>query len=245
MAASMFAQACDALVRERDRVFLERVAKDYNLSFEELSTKYLECSEAAIKVPRKYTKKAKVVTVETADGETTAKPVKPVAEKQCCTAHTSKKEPCKFSALKGEVFCKRHLRASLGEPAEPKAPKAKKAAKPEQPVHSHPVDQEATEPCDVCTKYGKPLEAPPTEFETVEQRLADLNKKACLKVIELKGESDELKEHLAYCEEEVERTKPKPLTAAQRLAAMLAAEDSDSESDADSTILEPEAYEDD
>jgi len=219
----MFAQACDALVRERDRVFLERVAKDYNLDFAELSAKYLEVSEAAIKVPRKYTKKAKVVTVETADGE--AKPTKaakPAAEKQCCTAHTSKKEPCKFSALKGEVFCKRHLRASLGEPAEPKAPKAKKAAKPAEPVHSHPVDQEPTEPCDVCTKYGKPLEAVPTEFETVEARAAEYNKKT-------DGE-DEV---------------PKPLTAAQRLAAMLAAEDSDSESDADSTILEPEAYEDD
>jgi hypothetical protein len=222
MAASMFAQACDALVRERDRVFLERVAKDYNLDFEELSAKYLEASEAAIKVPRKYTKKAKVVTVETAEtGETKAP--KPVAEKQCCTAHTSKKEPCKFSALKGEVFCKRHLRASLGEPAEPKAPKAKKAAKPAEPVHSHPVDQEPTEPCDVCTKYGKPLEAPPTKFETVEARAV---------------ESDEL------CEDEVARVS-KPQTAAQRLAAMLAAEDSDSESDDDSTILEPEAYEDD
>jgi len=226
----MFAQACDALVRERDRVFIERVAKDYNLNFEELSAKYLEVSEAAIKVPRKYTKKAKVVTVETAEGETKPAP-KPAAEKQCCTAHTSKKEPCKFSALKGEVFCKRHLRASLGEPAEPKAPKAKKAAKPAEPVHSHPVDQEATEPCDVCTKYGKPLEAVPTKFETVEARAADLNKKACLKMIELTGET----------EEEVS----KPLTAAQRLAAMLAADDSDSESDADSTILEPEAYEDD
>ena len=214
MAASMFAQACDALVRERDRVFIERVAKDYNLNFEELSAKYLECSEAAIKVPRKYTKKAKVVTVETVEGE--AKPVKPAAEKQCCTAHTSKKEPCKFSALKGEVFCKRHLRASLGEPAEPKAPKAKKAAKPAEPVHSHPVDQEATESCDVCTKYGKPLEAVPTKFETVTKRECDSDSETA-----------------------------KPLTAAQRLAAMLAAEDSDSESDADSTILEPEAYEDD
>jgi hypothetical protein len=206
MAASMFAQACDALVRERDRAFLERVAKDYNLNFEELSSKYLEVSEAAIKVPRKYTKKAKVVTVETG----AAPAPKPVAEKQCCTAHTSKKEPCKFSALKGEVFCKRHLRASIGEPAEPKAPKAKKAAKPEEPVHSHPVDEDATDPCDVCTKYGKPLEAVPSEFETVD-----------------------------HCEEVA-----KPQTAAQRLADMLAA-DSDSESDADSTMIESETYEDD
>jgi len=212
----MFAQACDALVRERDRVFLERVAKDYNLDFAELSAKYLEVSEAAIKVPRKYTKKAKVVTVETAEGETKpVKAAKPAAEKQCCTAHTSKKEPCKFSALKGEVFCKRHLRASLGEPAEPKAPKAKKAAKPAEPVHSHPVDQEAVDPCVVCEKYGKPLDEVPAKFETVEARAAD------------------------ECEEEV----AKPLTAAQRLAQMLAEENSVEESDDDSAILEQEEYE--
>lgn len=215
MAASMFAQACDALVRERDRVFLERIAQDYNLDFAELSAKYLEVSEAAIKVPRKYTKKAKVVTVETAEGE--PKAPKPAADKQCCTAHTSKKEPCKFSALKGEVFCKRHLRASLGEPAEPKAPKAKKAAKPAEPVHSHPVDEDAVDPCVVCEKYGKPLDEVPTKFETVVAR------------VEASG---------------IETKQAKPLkTAAQRLAEMLAEENSDEESDDDSAILEPEEYE--
>lgn len=178
----MFALACDALVRERDRVFLERVAKDYNLDFEELSAKYLEASESAIKVPRKYTKKPKDVTVVTEPKAPKApKEPKVKAEKQCCTAQTSKKEPCKFSCLKGEVFCLRHLKQSRGETssAEPKVPKAKKVVKTD-PVHSHPIDQKPAEPCDVCEKYGEPLDSTPTEFETVTkpktavQRLAEM-----------------------------------------------------------------------
>jgi len=54
-----FTAAINALVAERDRVFLLRVAADYNLKFEELQQKYLETAEVAIKVPRKYTKKPK------------------------------------------------------------------------------------------------------------------------------------------------------------------------------------------
>jgi hypothetical protein len=55
-------------------------------------------AEAAIKVPRKY-KKREVKDVKTTDeaGQTTK-----------CQGITAKKEPCKFSALKGGCFCKRH-----------------------------------------------------------------------------------------------------------------------------------------
>jgi len=156
--ATSFSIACDALVRERDRAFLQRVADDYKLSFEELSAKYLETSEAAIKVPRKYTKKPKSVEVETTD-------------KKCCTAQTSKKEPCKFSALKGEVFCLRHLKQSRGEKPDKASKKAVKESKTE-PVHTHPVDTKPTEPCDVCETYGEPFGPVPTEF-TVKKSAAD------------------------------------------------------------------------
>ena len=74
MASSTFANAIDALVAERDRQFILRVAQDYNLNFEELNKKYLETAETAIKVPRKYTKKPTAVTVVTEGGE--AVPVK-------------------------------------------------------------------------------------------------------------------------------------------------------------------------
>lgn len=170
-----FADAVNALVAERDRQFIERISKEYNLNFDELSKKYLETAEMAIKVPRKYTKKAK--SVEVVEGEASAatevvpKAPKASKEKPCCTAQTSKKEPCKFSALKGEVFCKRHLKQSLGE-AEPQEPKAKKepkkaaSKKPEQPIHSHPLS-ETDEACDLCASHGNPLEEVEQDFEIV------------------------------------------------------------------------------
>jgi len=141
------------------------VADDYKLSFEELSAKYLETSEAAIKVPRKYTKKPKSVEVETTD-------------KKCCTAQTSKKEPCKFSALKGEVFCLRHLKQSRGEKTEKTV---KKVAKTE-PVHTHPIDEKPSDPCTVCETYGEPFAPVPTEFT--------VNKSAADRLAEILAEAD-------------------------------------------------------
>jgi hypothetical protein len=170
-----FADAINALIAERDRQFVERIAKEYSLNFEELNKKYLETAEMAIKVPRKYTKKAKepksVTVVEGAapDAKEVTKATKAPKEKPCCTAQTSKKEPCKFSALKGEVFCKRHLKQSMEEaaPKEPKAPKAPKAAKkPDQPVHTHPLT-ETDEACDLCASHGNPLEEAEQDFELV------------------------------------------------------------------------------
>jgi hypothetical protein len=167
-----FADAVNALVAERDRQFVERIAKEYNLNFDELNKKYLETAEMAIKVPRKYTKKAKdpksVVVVDGAAPEATEVAPKAPKVKPCCTALTSKKDACKFSALKGEVFCKRHLKQSVGEtePKEPKAKKVPKAKKPEQPVHTHPLS-ESDAACDLCASHGNPLEEKEQDFEIV------------------------------------------------------------------------------
>jgi hypothetical protein len=219
-----FADSINALVAERDRQFVQRIATEYSLNFEELNQKYLETAEIAIKVPRKYTKKAKEPkSVEVVDGAApdatqVAKAPKAPKEKPCCTAQTSKKEPCKFSALKGEVFCKRHLKQSMEEtatkaPKEPKAPKAAKKA--EQPVHTHPLS-ETDEACDLCASHGNPLEAVEQDFEVVMPSPA---------------------------------TGPiKQLTTAQRLAAMLEEADSEAE-DEDMSDREMgvgfEEYEDD
>lgn len=214
-----FTAAILALTQERDRQFILRVSTDYNLPFEELQAKYLETAEKAIKVPRKYTKKVK--SVETGEGpapeakEVTKEPKAP-KEKQCCTAQTSKKEPCKFSALKGEVFCKRHLKQSLGE-SEPKEPKAKKepkkAQKPEQPVHSHPLDT-SDEACDLCASHGNALEAAEQDFEVAKPA-----------------------PHTGPV---------KNLTVAERLAAMLEeADESEAESGSDEEVMVEEEYEDD
>jgi len=94
----MFAQAVDALVRQRDQQFLERIAADYSLDLAELQAKYTAVSEASVKVPRKYKKREpkEVKTTDEAGNQTK------------CQGITAKKEPCKFSALKGGCFCKRH-----------------------------------------------------------------------------------------------------------------------------------------
>jgi hypothetical protein len=176
-----FTAAINALVAERDRVFLMRVAADFNLPFEKLSKLYLETAEQAIKVPRKYTKKPKAVNVVTedaaAESEADSTPApkeapskKAAAEKQKCTACTSKKEPCKFSALKGEVFCKRHLRAdqeAKGEAAPKEKATKKPAAKIEQPVHTHPLNENAEDECELCASHGNPLAMEEGEFEVV------------------------------------------------------------------------------
>ena len=163
--ASTFALACDALVRERDRVFLEKVAADYNLDFKELEAKYLTAAESAIKVPKKYKKREpKSVTVVTEGEAPKPKATKAKAEKQACQGTTAKKEPCKFSALKGECYCKRHLEAAAKateapKPKPAKAPKAPKPAKAAEPVHTHPLDQKPEGECAVCESHGNPLEA--------------------------------------------------------------------------------------
>jgi len=209
-----FTAAINALVEERDRVFLLRVAADYNLKYEELHQKYLETAEVAIKVPRKYTKKPKSVTVAEEPTEKPVKVPKAKAEKQCCTAQTSKKEPCKFSALKGEVFCKRHLKQSLETEAEPKAKAPKepkvKAVKPSAPVHTHDLTAGVVDACDLCQSHGNAL-AETADFElvaphtgpikpvSVESRLAALLEQAD----EFEGESDAESEdgHLAVEDE--------------------------------------------
>ena len=174
MAASVFAQAVDALVAERDRVFIERVALDYNLPVEELKAKYLETAAEAIKVPRQYKKREpKAVTVLTVT-EKASKTPKAKAEKQCCTSQTSKKEPCKFSALKGEVFCKRHLKQALGgADADTAAKPVKKAAKKgAQPVHTHVLTDVPDGDCELCQSHGNPLEPVERHFEVVDASTA-------------------------------------------------------------------------
>lgn len=149
MASSQISIAIEALMITERTELLKRIATDFNLEFADLESNYLE------------PKPAKAVNV---------KSVKVVAAgKQCCTALTSKKEPCKFSALKGDVFCKRHSKKE-----DKPAPSAKSAT---APVHTHelgvaPVSGE----CELCESHGNPVEVDEGEFEiaTVESRLVSL-----------------------------------------------------------------------
>lgn len=153
MAASSFALACDALARERDRVFLLQVAADYNIAFEELEAKYLVAAESAIKVPKQKKPRVAKVTVEGKEPKT-----KPEGER--CQALTAKKGQCSFSSLKGECFCKRHLKQQ-NEPKQdvPKAvkPEPKKAVAKVEPVHEHALDGDKHTDCDLCQSHGTAL----------------------------------------------------------------------------------------
>ena len=203
--ATNFALAVDKMVRERDIAFLQKIAEDYKLPFEELQAKYTTVAEAAVKVKRPYKKREpKMVEITNAEGEKIQVAVKEdkeaSKEKKTCEAQTSKKEACKFSALKGGCFCKRHQRQhdeeQSGEPA-PKRTKKEVVQKQEQPLHTHALDTPGKE-CNLCESHGNPLTSDGDDFELV-----------------MPAESEEVKAPVA-------------LTAAQRLAAML--EESDEES---------------
>jgi len=208
MATTTFALAVDKLVRDRDSAFLQKIAEDYSLPYEELQAKYLTVSEAAVKVKRAYKKREpKMVEITNEDGEKVQVPVKAdkkedSKEKKTCEAQTSKKEACKFSSLKGGCFCKRHQRQhdeeKSGEPA-PKKAKKEIVKKQEQPLHNHSLDTVATD-CNLCSSHGNPLTNTSEDFELV---MPTQTKQ--LKTVEL------------------------PKTQAQRLAAMLEEEDSESE----------------
>ena len=250
MASSTFANAIDALVAERDRQFILRVAQDYNLDFEELNTKYLETAATAIKVPRKYTKREpKSVTVTVIEGGV-ATPKAPKV-KQCCTAATSKKEPCKFSALKGEVFCKRHLKQSTGEaePSEPKTKKAPKAPKKgPEPVHTHEMDGEVHTDCALCESHGNPMSGQIQQFEVV-HAAAPVAAPVC-GPIKVASVDDRLAAMLADAaesdtESESDARSTLPGTAERAILARWKMEDPSGSSDEDGDLDEEEFEEED
>lgn len=157
MASSSFTLAIDALIRERDYKFVSQIATDYNLNADELYEKY---TTTADKLTPKPVKKRKA-TVEMLDdvGQTIGKKAK-----GACQGITSKKETCKFSALKGGCFCKRHQKAHEEEEEAKKAgitvPVKKlkvvkePKVKPNEPIHDHVVDGVVHEECGLCQSHG-------------------------------------------------------------------------------------------
>ena len=212
---SNFGQVIDKMVRDRDNAFLERVAQDYNLDLKELQAKYLETAETVVKVKRPYKKREpKMVEITNENGEKVQVPAKKEEEgKDICKALTSKKEPCKFSALKGGCFCKRHQRQHDEEQSgEPSAKKQKKEPeqKQAQPLHNHALDTEA-ENCSLCESHGNPLNNDEEDFEVVidQPQLSVAERLAALleeesddsdseEELEL-DEPDELERELIYC----------------------------------------------
>lgn len=137
---------------------LQKISEDYNLSYEELSSKYLTSPVAPppkVKAPAKK-KSSKV-------------------ELPQCSGHTAKGGQCQHKAFDESGLCRIHQKKAEGAtgtkavaPAkEPKEKKSKKKVKEPAPVHTH-EPSESDPLCGLCESHGNPVnpELPSTQFES-------------------------------------------------------------------------------
>ena len=189
--ASSFALMFDEILRRELTAVLSRVAEGEGLELETLVSKYLPADVAPAKETKAAPKKkreAKVsVNPEPVAAKTTTK----------CTSTTAKGKQCTLKAVDGECMCRVHLKAASkpagGPPRVPRGPatgpvkpprddddsdddeeikpvrKPKKVKKTEQPKHSHELDEETHEDCELCQTHGSAMADTDEEeeFETV------------------------------------------------------------------------------
>ena len=142
------------------------IAKDNNLNADELIAKY---------APPTSRRRALVQITEVSSAEP-AEPVTPPANK--CTATTAKGKPCAAKPLTGTCLCRVHTgRAPVAEPVAPPAPRrvaAPRRAPP--PVHTHELDDQVHDSCELCQTHGNTLAKPEgeEEYETVSSPVRDL-----------------------------------------------------------------------
>lgn len=170
MASSMLAQSVDALIKERENALVTKLAAKYNLNEAELRADF-NLGAVEVKAKKQYKKRTvKEVTVTDSDGQ----PVK-TARKEC-GATTAKKEPCKFAALKNCDFCKRHQKV-FEEQQKPKEPvigpvkTVKESVHAPDMVHTHFMDGQAHEDCELCQIQGPP-DVLPSDYEESSPRLS-------------------------------------------------------------------------
>lgn len=190
MASSSFAQMFDEILRREIVAVLTRVADGENLNVDELVSKYLPADVVPAKATKAAPKKrAAKVSVNP----------EPAAEPKAtkCTSTTAKGKQCTLKAVDGECMCRVHLKAAKkpagGPPRVPRGPatgpvkkptggeedsdedeikpvrKPKKVKKTEQPKHSHELDEETHEDCELCQTHGSAMADTDDEeeFETV------------------------------------------------------------------------------
>jgi len=192
MASSSFAQMFDEILRREIVAVLTRVADGENLNVDDLVTKYLPADVTPAKATKAAPKKraAKVSVNPEPAAETT------VTKTTKCTSTTAKGKQCTLKAVDGECMCRVHLKAAKKPAAPPRVPrgpatgpvkpprdedsededeeikpvrKPKKVKKTEQPKHSHELDEETHEDCELCQSHGSAMADTDDEeeFETV------------------------------------------------------------------------------
>ena len=189
MASSSFAQMFDEILRRELTAVLSRVADGENLNVDELVSKYLPADVVPTKsVPTKKKKRVAKVSVNPEPTEAVTKTTK-------CTSTTAKGKPCTLKAVDGECMCRVHLKSAAKPAAPPRVPrgpatgpvkkstggedsddeeikpvrKPKKVKKTEQPKHTHELDEETHEDCELCQTHGSAMAETDDEeeFETV------------------------------------------------------------------------------
>jgi hypothetical protein len=178
----------DEILRRELTAVLSRVAEGEGLELETLVQKYLPEDVAPAKAaktkaaPKKRAAKVSVNPEPTeASGSTTSNK---------CTSTTAKGKKCSLKAVDGECLCRVHLKSASKPAAPPRGPrgpatgpvkpprdddetkpvrKPKKVKKTEQPKHTHELDKETHEDCELCQTHGSAMAETDDEeeFETV------------------------------------------------------------------------------
>lgn len=161
MAFTVFAEnltkSLEPMLASYSSTLLQKISEDYNLSFEELSSRYLTSPVAPtpkVKGPVKK-KTAKV-------------------ELPQCSGLTAKGGQCQHKAFDESGLCRIHQKkanptsgeATVTKEKKVKEPKKKKVKEP-APVHTHEVG-ETSEICGLCESHGNPVdpELPSTEYKS-------------------------------------------------------------------------------
>jgi hypothetical protein len=179
----------DEILRRELTAVLSRVAEGEGLELDDLVSKYLPEDVAPAKAtttkaaPKK--KRAAKVSVNPEPTATTK-----------CTSTTAKGKQCTLKAVDGECMCRVHLKAASKPAAPARVPrgpatgpvkkprddddsdeedsikpmrKPKKVKKTEQPKHTHKLDGEIHEDCELCQTHGSAMAETDEEeeFETV------------------------------------------------------------------------------
>jgi hypothetical protein len=136
----------EALLRGALTGLLAQISQDYNLDNAELLARYLEpTGQSHIKngdsIPAP-------ILVMAQQEKTKKRTKKPRPEKVCCKGVTAKGQPCKFAAL-ADGFCKKHSEMN-SKTEKPRTQKPKQ----EKPRHTHLVEEEPVETCQVCEQQG-------------------------------------------------------------------------------------------
>lgn len=177
--ATTLSASISALCNQHLLGLLEKIAVDYNLSADELKTKYLDLPADSIPVakPKKKSSASKAASSEprvpcsalvkgqpckhkAQPGETLChlhnRVKAPKPERVACTGRTAKGGPCQVRAQPGETLCHLHLG------------RARKGKQPAAPVMSESAPPEFCEPC---------AEVEPVEVESNDLTADELQKR--------------------------------------------------------------------